>query len=97
MQLHKTVGELLETMSFVEFNMWMQFFERRPIGWREDDRTYKLLRAAGVKAEPEKIFGSIAAMKTKQAEIHAPRRGSQLHNLMMNAKGGIIPDILKEL
>jgi hypothetical protein len=34
----------------------------RPIGWRDDDRTYKLLQVQGVKEKPTSIFPSLAAI-----------------------------------
>lgn len=92
--------ELLENMTFAEYNLWMQFFNERPIGWREDDRTYKLMRAQGMKAGPEQLFTSLAIMKENDAKATSnavPRTGSFLHAMMMNAKGGDKPAFLKEL
>ena len=100
LSLHKTVAELLETMSYQEFALWMEYFDRRPYGWREDDRTYKLLRAQGMKSGPETVFHSLALMKQHEEKRKAaavPKAGSFLHAMMMNAKGGEKLDILEQL
>lgn len=46
-------------MPYDELLGWLSYFERRPIGWREDDRTFKLLQAQGVKEKPWGIFPSL--------------------------------------
>jgi len=98
--LHTPLYELLENMSFQEFNLWMEYFNQRPIGWREDERTFRLLRAAGVKSNPEALFSSLAAMKkheNKRTPRPVPGAGSFLHTAMMNAKGGVKLDLLEQL
>ncbi len=49
----------LVDMPYEELLGWYSYFERRPIGWREDDRTHKLLQAQGVEAKPWAIFSSL--------------------------------------
>lgn len=53
-------------MPYDEFLGWISYFEQRPIGWRDDLRTMKILQSNGVKARPEALFESIA--KLRQAE-----------------------------
>lgn len=82
--------ELLERMSFQEYVLWAEYFDQRPYGWREDNRTYNIMRASGnVKSSAEDIFPSIAHMKKKQAEKKpVPGPGTLLFEKLLNAKGG---------
>jgi len=50
---------LLLDMPYDELLGWNEFFSQRPVGWREDSRTFTLLRAQGVKARPYEIFSSL--------------------------------------
>jgi hypothetical protein len=44
---------------------WINFFERQPPGWKEDLRTYYIMRSMNeIKAKPEDIFPSIKQLKT---------------------------------
>jgi hypothetical protein len=45
-----------------EMHMWAKYFEARPIGWREDNRTSMLLNAQGVKSSAKEIFPTIAQL-----------------------------------
>jgi hypothetical protein len=66
--LGKTVGEIREEMSFHELLCWIEYFQQRPHGWKEDQRTYLILSAFGVKEKPEALFPSLAVMKDNQAK-----------------------------
>jgi len=46
-----------------ELHMWAKYFEARPIGWREDNRTAMFLQSQGVKQESKNIFPTIFQMK----------------------------------
>jgi hypothetical protein len=94
--------ELTAKMSFEEYYMWGLYFEAKPSGWREDERTYLLLRGLGMKSAPESLFASLALKKQQQEKQQAaskpvPRVGSFLHAKMMNAKGGKKLEFLKDL
>lgn len=93
------VYKLLDEMPYEEFIKWHLYFEARPIGWREDDRTMKLLQAQGVKANPESIFASLAKMananraaQPDSSEIHKVSQqnlqGSAFFKNMLGAVGG---------
>jgi hypothetical protein len=91
-------------MPYDEFLGWQQFFGERPIGWREDDRTMKLLQAQGVKERPGNIFYSLKAMQDAEARRETisaeedkargvsktPKglKGSMMFSLMSGAVGG---------
>lgn len=47
-------------MPYDELIKWQKYFQLRPEGWREDNRTYTLLKVQGVKAKPDEIFSSLA-------------------------------------
>lgn len=63
-------------MPYSEFLNWGKYFDARPIGWREDDRTYKLLNAQGVKEKPWAIFPSLFSIKRYSEKIKAGRPGT---------------------
>jgi len=58
--LGKYAHEVMEEMPYDEFSKWMAFFEEKPIGWREDQRTFMMLRAQGVKESMSTLFPSLA-------------------------------------
>lgn len=62
------VYRLLKEMPYDELIGWFEYFKKRPVGWQEDQRTYVLLQAQGVKEKPEKIFSSLAAIRKTQQE-----------------------------
>lgn len=75
-------------MDYVEFVKWCSFFQKRPIGWREDQRTYMLLSAQGLKEEPENLFPTLRALKENiPTEIKALPKGKFL-DMMLTAKNG---------
>lgn len=79
-------------MSYTDFIGWIAYFEARPIGWREDTRTFKLLQAQGYKGKGEEVFASLAAIKAKSEEAAKDKGPVGLANSaffihMLNAKG----------
>ena len=86
-------------MPYDEFLGWISYFEHRPIGWRDDLRTMKILQSNGVKAKPEALFESIARIKqaedartnqfTKKGQVSSSNlMRSALFSKMLAAKGG---------
>lgn len=57
------MAALKEQLSRKELLGWVDYFERRPVGWREDQRTAMLVNAFGAKTEPEDLFPSLRAVK----------------------------------
>jgi len=96
--LGMTIDEISE-MPHEALLGWLDYFERRPVGWREDYRTFLFLKTQGFKGKPEEVFQSLrpifnppvdddekkAAMKTF--------KGSQLFNKITKAKGGKVLDL----
>lgn len=58
-----TVSYLKHHMDYDELLGWHDYFARRPIGWKEDSRTYMLLSAQGVKESGDSLFPSLAVIK----------------------------------
>ena len=87
-------------MSYEELLGWMDYFSKRPVGWREDDRTLKLLQIQGFKGHGETIFESLALMKAvsekkKESEILDLNnlKKSFLFHKMSSAVGGVKLDL----
>lgn len=101
--LRMPVYKLVEEMPYVELLGWQRYFERRPVGWREDDRTVKIMQVMGCSQKPQEIFESLSVV---YAEAKKPRvkdgqmsvaalQGSWLFGKMMSAKGGDQLPVLK--
>lgn len=91
--LKTPIYQLVNEMPYEEFLGWMDYFNRRPIEWRDDDRTFKLLQAQGTKAKPNEIFPSLAAIynpvKTEGDTMDISSfKASAMFNKILGAKGG---------
>ena len=53
------VYKLKEEMPYTELLQWINYFDLRPVDWREDMRAYLYLRTQGVTEKAEKIFPSL--------------------------------------
>jgi hypothetical protein len=89
------VYKLAEEMPYEEFLGWINYFERRPVDWRDDDRTMKLLQVQGVKEKPWALFQSLHAIYkgsdtvNEDGSLNANSlKTSTLFNKMLSAKGG---------
>jgi len=63
-----TVHSILYQMDYEEFIGWVDYLELRPIGWRDDDRAYKLMRIQGHKESPENTFDSLRSIRRRSEE-----------------------------
>ena len=52
-----------QEMPAEELRNWAKYFEARPIGWQEDNRTSMLLASQGVKKPAHEIFPSLQQLK----------------------------------
>jgi hypothetical protein len=92
-------------MPYTELLGWKKYFESRPVGWREDDRTAKLMQTFGCDKRPQEIFASLIPIyeevsKPKVSDGHmsvSSLQGSWLFNKMMSARGGDKLDVIKEV
>jgi hypothetical protein len=90
------IYKLLKEMPYDELLGWFHYFERRPVDWRSDDRTFKVLQTQGVKEKPWTIFGSLDAIYNNKKTVQNEDGKISLQNLkssgifskMMTAVGG---------
>jgi hypothetical protein len=78
----------VEDMDYTVFIKWLAYFEKRPVGWRDDLRAYHLLQAQGVKERPWKIFDSLKPIFKKDGSHLDTLLDSNIMKLMIHAKGG---------
>jgi len=82
------VYKLKQEMPYTELLQWTNYFSRRPVGWREDQRTFLLLQAQGYKGKPEELFVSLRMMKDNiPTEVKALPKGKFLE-MMLDSKDG---------
>jgi hypothetical protein len=80
-------------MPYNEFLGWMSYFKKRPLGWREDLRTFYTMQASAmspIKKKPYEIFPSLEPI-FKENENRNPidtLKGSYLFHKMLGAIGG---------
>ena len=94
--LRMPVYMLLSEMPFEEYQEWLLYFESRPAGWQEDDRTVKLLQAQGIKEKPWDIFRSLKSIYGKNVEpvnedgmlVNGNVKSSSMFSKLLSAKGG---------
>jgi hypothetical protein len=75
-------------MPYEELQGWYAYLEKRPIGWREDLRTYTILQAQGVTAHPWKIYDSLKVIFNKHNPVTDSLIGSKVLTLLSMAKNG---------
>lgn len=83
----------MDEMPYEELLGWINYFERRPVGWREDDRTFKLLQVQGFKGRPESVFHSLAMLHNKPEREDGKMdmnsfKGSSVYHFLSSATGG---------
>jgi hypothetical protein len=83
----------MEEMPYDELLKWYEYFDRRPIGWREDDRTAKIVQAQGAKIKATDLFPSLKKIyepdqKYKPDDPMSTFKGSWFERLMQQAVGG---------
>jgi hypothetical protein len=78
-------------MPYTELLKWVNYFNTRPVGWREDQRTFLLLKANGFKGEGEDLFASLKQMKKNQldaqTEDRAIPKGKFLESMLKAVNG----------
>lgn len=82
---------LKNEMPYDELLNWVEYFKRRPIGWREDQRTYMFLRTQGVKEPAEKLFPTLEMIKLNSDRFNKPNQArprGKILELMKRARGG---------
>jgi len=78
-------------MPYDELLKWYEYLERRPIGWREDDRAVKYIQTQGFKGKPWELFPALHAIynrKIKEGNLK-DFKDSFMFNKIKSAKGGV--------
>jgi hypothetical protein len=78
-------------MPYTEMLKWIDYFKKRPVGWRDDHRTYMLLRAQGVKEKPENVFASLKQIEKYRQESQEDDKAmpqGKILEMMLKAKNG---------
>ena len=65
--------QMQNDMSYRELGDWVEYFQRRPVGWGDDLRTSYLMQSMGAKAKGQEIFPSLATIYDEAAESEAIR------------------------
>jgi len=89
----------MDTMTFQELQGWQNYFKRRPVGWREDNRTAYVLESSGAKINRESLFPSLKMVKLGMGVVSdEPMQGfksSMLFSRLITATGGDKLDFMK--
>jgi len=76
-------------MSYDELLGWLDYFKRRPPGWRSDDRAWKIMQSNGSKGDGTKIFPALASIFRPSGDDPMSNfKGSLMFHKMLSAKGG---------
>ncbi len=90
--LRVPVSTVYNEMSYEEILGWFDYFKRRPLGWREDNRVSLLMMAQGAKIKPEEIFPSLSAlrsgMESEENKLAGSLKKSAFFTRMLSAVGG---------
>lgn len=97
-----SVREVRE-MEYTDFIGWQSFFSERPVGWREDERTMRILQSAGVTEKATAIFSSLARLEeagknrhTEDDQMNALRRSSFFLQMLSATGGKQLKDVIGE-
>jgi hypothetical protein len=88
--LKMSVSTLLAEMTYEELLGWYNYFEKRPYGWRDDDRAAKIIQAQGVKEKAVNLFPALKAIYNPPTEGFGANsfKASMMFHKMLGAKGG---------
>lgn len=78
-------------MPHSEFVNWIKFLNARPPGWRDDQRSFLLLKQAGFKGKATDLFPALVPVYNKQlAEegMNTPMPTGKFLAMLSKAKGG---------
>jgi len=97
--IHMSVSDIIE-MPYEEYVGWSLYFNKRPLGWREDHRTYLIMSSFGADIKPEDVFPSLSLLgsgaslpKTKGREpaLNTMKGSSMLAKIKSAVGGDKIP------
>lgn len=75
-----------------EYAGWIEYFNRRPPGWRADNRAALIANAMGAKTDPDKLFHSLQVIKNESIASREASLGVDLFNKLTTSRtvsGGV--------
>ena len=92
----------LVEMPYDELQKWHAYLERRPFEWRDDLRTFNLMRTFGEKRKAGEVFPSLQALTANRVELPANMldpsmlKRSSMFSRMLSARNGDTLEALSE-
>ena len=80
--------KLIEEMPYEEFIGWLNYFNRRPIGWQEDLRAAYIMQSFGAKIKPDEIFPSLKSILNIESNFGKSLKQSMVGSMLRGAVGG---------
>jgi hypothetical protein len=80
---------LLHEMPYDELLRWLAYFEERPVGWRNDNRAFKIMQTFGAKGKAADHFPSLLALEAKPNKALKTLPKSLFFQKISTAKGGV--------
>jgi hypothetical protein len=83
----RTFAHVIYELPYDEYQGWLAYFEQYPYEWREDNRTYLMLKAQGAveKLKPEQVFKTLEPI---YGDMKTPLNRSGIAKFLVAAKGG---------
>lgn len=89
------VYRILDEMPYEELMGWFSYLDRRPVDWRDDDRTFKYLQTQGYKGKPWEVFPSLNPIyrpitklsDDKTVNIQSLKGSIFFHKMLSSKKG----------
>lgn len=80
-------------MPYTELLKWVDYFNKRPVGYQEDNRTFLLMKSFGATGNPEDYFTSLKLIKENEEKLATKQAGRVMPSgmflqKMLKAKGG---------
>jgi len=101
--LRTPLYKLKEEMPYDELLGWMSYFEERPVGWRDDDRTFKLIQVVsaiaggGSNRKPWDMFPTLYPLynsdRKREGTDMSTLKQSAMFQKILSAKGGVKLDV----
>ena len=77
-----TVSDMEEKLFNEELQDWLLYFEQRPMGWRDDLRTFYLMSSFGeMKKSPQEIFPSLRPIMKAESDAASKLTASDTLNV----------------
>lgn len=82
------VYRISNEMPYDELLGWLDYFERRPVGWRDDRRAAYVIQSNGSKVKAETLFPSLAQINRPADDPMENFKASHMFSKILTARGG---------